>query len=143
MKAEEFEWVSESMSPAALQSAIQSLPDLVRTLVGDCLVTSMYGWGCNLHMDLCYVPMRVGTKWIDKFIGESLEQRIIVPGQSDFYIELPEERVEILFCHEGDIHVSGPDEELRNKIFGSAPFNGLTFKKHRKEAQPIIREGQP
>ena len=27
---------------------------ILQDLLGDCLVTAMYGWGCNLHSDLCY-----------------------------------------------------------------------------------------
>jgi len=150
MKPQEFEWVSESRSSAELQAAMESLPELLRTLVGNCLIKAMYGWGCNLHMDLCYVPMRVGTQWIDRFIRESLEQSIVVPGKSDFYVQLPDERVEIMFCHESDVHVSGPDEEMRNKILGSPPFGAFAFKKRRKEAQqgapadaPALRAGVP
>ncbi|MDB5974703.1 MAG: hypothetical protein JWR07_1463 [Nevskia sp.] len=143
MKAQEYEWVSASAPPAELKSLLEALPRQLNELLGDCLVKAMYGWGCNLHMDLCYVPMKVGTQWIEKFIRESLEQRIVVPAESDFYIELPEERLEILFCHEGDIHVCGPDEDLRNKVLNTAPFNSLSFNRRRKDAHQAVPGSMP
>ena len=133
MEVQDYEWVSASASPTEIQAILEALPTLLNQLLGNCLVKAMYGWGCNLHMDLCYVPMTVGTQWIERFIRESLEQRIVVPANSDFYIELPEERLEILFCHEGDIHVCGPDEDLCNKVLSAVPFSGLPFKKNRNK----------
>jgi hypothetical protein len=132
MKAQEYEWVSAPVSAGELEALLKALPILLKDRLGNCPVKAMYGWGCNLHMDLWYVPMNVGTQWIERFIRESLEQRIVVPAQSDLYIELPDEKLEILFCHEGDIHVCGPDEELRNGILGAAPFSKLLFNKCRK-----------
>ena len=135
MKAQDFEWVSASLPEEQLRSLLTSLPSVLNELAGDCLLKAMYGWGSNLHIDLCYVPMRVGTKWVDRFIKESLEQRIVVPANSDLYFEFPDERLEILFCHEGDIHVCGPDEELRGRLFNSDCFRGLSFTSRRKKAQ--------
>lgn len=139
MKTEEYEWVSAPLGAQRLQSVLQSLPVVLKELLGDTLIKAMYGWGCNLHMDLCYAPMTVGTRWADRFIKDSLEQRIFMPARSDLYFELPDERLELLFCHQGDIHVSGPDDELREKLFASTAFSDLAFTKHRKQAQQAVQ----
>jgi hypothetical protein len=139
MKPEEYEWVSAPLEAEQLQAVVESLPVVLKELLGDALFKAMYGWGCNLHMDLCYVPMTVGTRWADRFIKDSLEQRIFVPAGSDMYFELPDERLELLFCHEGDIHVSGPDSELRERLFNSPAFRDVPFTKHRKEAQQSVQ----
>jgi hypothetical protein len=139
MKPQEFEWVCAPLPVEQLQSVLESLPFLLKDCLGDCFFTAMYGWGCNLHMDLCYVPMKVGTRWADRFIKDSLEQHIYVPANSDLYFELPDERLELLFCHEGDIHISGPDDELREKLFSSVAFRSLTFTKHHREAQQSVQ----
>ena len=133
MKAQESEWVSVRLDAAGLRGVLELLPDLLKELLGDAFFVAMYGWGCNLHMDLCYVPMKVGTSLADQFIKDSLEQRIFMPVESDLYFEVPDDRLRILFCHEGDTHVSGPDDELRDKIFHSEPFRRLSFSKHRKK----------
>jgi hypothetical protein len=139
MKSEEIEWVSAPLQAEQLKDVLESLPVVLRELLGDALIKAMYGWGCNLHMDLCYVPMTVGTTWSDRFIKDSLEQHIFVPAGSDMYFEFPDERLEIMFCHEGDIHVSGPDNELRERLFRSAGFCHMAFTKHRKEAQQAVQ----
>jgi hypothetical protein len=80
MKSEEIEWVSAPLQAEQLKDVLESLPVVLRELLGDALIKAMYGSGCNLHMDLCYVPMTVGTTWSDRFIKDSLEQHIFVPG---------------------------------------------------------------
>jgi hypothetical protein len=132
MSSQRFEWICAPLQPERLQSVLESLPMILQDLLGDCLVTAMYGWGCNLHSDLCYVPMRVRTRWVDRFIKDSLEQRIFVPAESDLSFELPDERMRLLFCHEGDIHISGSDDELREKLLASVPFRELSFTRYRK-----------
>lgn len=139
MKTQKFEWICPPLQPEQLQSVLESLPLVLMDCSGDCLITAMYGWGCNLHTDLCYVPMKVATKWIDRFIRDSLEQRIFVPADSDLSFELPDERIRLLFCHEGDIHVSGSDDELLEKLLASAPFKELSFTRYRKGAKQSVQ----
>jgi hypothetical protein len=139
MKSQEFEWVSAPLEAWQFQSVLESLPGVLKDLLGDTLVSAMYGWGCNLHTDLCYVPMRVGTRWVDRFIRDSLEQHIFVPANSDLYFEIPAERLELLFCHEGDIHISGPDDELRDRLFASPAFFATSFTKRRREVQRNVQ----
>ena len=110
------ETVRSVPSPEALRRAMEALPTVLRDLVGEAIVTASYGYGCHLHPDICYLPMKVGTRWIDRFIRESLEQKIVVPGKSDFSFIVPDARLEIEFCHLGDIHVSGADVALLDRF---------------------------
>jgi hypothetical protein len=130
-----FEWISAPISAEQLRAALESLPAVLQECIGDCLITAKYGWGSNLHQDLCNVPMRVETKWASRFIKDSLEQRIFVPAESDLHFELPDGRLRLLFCHDGDVHVSGSDDELRERLFASAALRKLTFAKYRKGIQ--------
>lgn len=131
MKPRECEWICAPLRAEELRSVLEALPAVLNECFGDCLVTAMYGWGCNLHKDLCYVPMQVRTRWADRFIKDSLDQRIFVPGESDLHFELPH-GLKLLFCHDGDIHVSCPDDAVREKLFASAPFSRVSFAKYRK-----------
>jgi hypothetical protein len=79
--------------------------------------------------------LRVETKWASRFIKDSLEQRIFVPAESDLHFELPDGQLRLLFCHDDDVHVSGSDDELRERLFASAALRTLTFTKYRKEIQ--------
>ena len=108
-----------------IEFVIVKIPEFIQELVGDCIVTAMYGCGSHLHCDLQYVPMKVGISWLDRFIEESIEQEIFIPSQSDFIITIPDERVSICFCHESDIHISGKDKQLVEKTVAHDLFKGL------------------
>ncbi len=106
----------------ALPAAFQQL------LGGDSVITAYYGWGCILHADLQYVPMRVSTQSLERFIRESLGQEIVIPGGSDFCFTVPEGRLETLFCHEGDIHLKGNDRLLLDGLQSSGFFSDIVFR---------------
>ena len=100
------------LSEDEIQSVIIGLPSLLKALAGDCIVVAHYGWACNIHPDLQYKPMEVGISWLDRFLSESIEQRIFVPASSDLSVATPNDGFELLFCHESDIHLSGKNEQL-------------------------------
>lgn len=100
------------LSEAEVRTVLAGLPALIKELVGDCVVNVEYGWGCNIHLDLQYRPMGVGIAWLDRFLSESMDQRIFCPAESDLIVATPGNGLTLLFCHESDIHLSGQDEEL-------------------------------
>lgn len=114
---------SNLLSGAEVRRVMHSVPRLFEDLLGDAAVTAYYGWGCNLHADLQYVPMRVAIRSLERFIGDSLAQEIVIPGGSDFSFAVPEGRLEILFCHEGDIHVKGRDQSLVEAVQNTTVFS--------------------
>jgi len=119
------DYVSDLLSPQELRIAIEALPPLFSTVLGDAFITASYGWGCQLHFDLLYRDMKVGTKWFERFIRDSLRQEIVVPEDSDFRIAIPSQALEIVFCHEGHVHIGGHDGDLLNELLAKEPFASL------------------
>jgi hypothetical protein len=117
--------VSNLLSNEELRSAIEALPDVFRAMLGDAIVTAVYGLGSNLHVDLWHLPMKVGTRWFDRFVQDSLRQEIVRPGDSDFGVTVGDQRLELVFCHEGHIHLGGTDYELQRALLAHAPFDQL------------------
>jgi len=115
------ELCSRYLSEQEIRAALDALPRFFREFVPDSILIATYGWGCRLHADLCYQPMRVGVGWLDRFIAESIEQRIFIPGDSDMTIAAPDDRLSVMFCHEADIHVSGTDPDLVSHFISSLP----------------------
>src|SRR5687767_15146594 len=99
------EYLTGVLAPEAMRAAIESLPRILRDLLGQTVIEAFYQFGCNLHFDLCYVPMRVGTAWLDRFVSDSLAMGIVVPCESDFEFSVAGGALVVRFCHEGDIHV--------------------------------------
>lgn len=100
---------------------MDALPAFFCEFFPDSILIAKYGYGSGLHNDLCYQPMHVGVGWLDRFITESIEQRIFVPGDSDLTIAAPDDRLSVMFCHEADILVSGTDLELVAHFVSSLP----------------------
>jgi len=121
------EFISKVLSKEQILKAMQVLPETLQGLIGDELVSASYGFGSQIHGDLQYQPMKVGTKWLDKFIADSIVQNIVVPGDSDFLFKIGGDRLELLFCHECDIHVSGKDSELVKRFIAALPYSKLEF----------------
>jgi hypothetical protein len=74
--------------------------------------------------------MQVGVGWLDRFIADSIRQNIIIPGESDFVFYAPDNQLEIMLCHEGDIHTGGSDLGAQRKLWAFHPF--CTY--------PLVRE---
>lgn len=119
--------LSRSLEADDLEAGMRALPGFCRQTLGDALVTAFYEFGCNLPGDLLYLPIRVGTQWMDRFINDSLQQRIVLPGESDLRVVVEGGRLEVLFCHEGDIHLEGTDADLLNSLVSWQPYAGFQF----------------
>jgi hypothetical protein len=115
---------SDYLSKEQMHAAILALPGVLQTLLGEHKIIASYGWGTNIHVDLTYKPMREDTRWIQYLIEDSIEHGIVLPGGSDFLFEVPEGRLELLFCHESDIHLDGSDDELLQRFMATEPFSG-------------------
>lgn len=114
------------MPPAEARQVLETLPVVLLSLLGeDAHLIIYYGWACNLHNDLLYRPMRELAKWLNRFISDSISQNIIQPGRSDVWFEVPDERLIVLFCHEGDLHIGGQDQALVADFMTREPFSQL------------------
>lgn len=136
------EQVSRQLTEAECLELLRALPSVLANLLGSEIIEAMYGWDANLHIDLCWKPMEVGTAWLDRFIRESLNPAIIVPGKSDFIFIVRGGALEIRFCHESDLHVSGTDLELISRLLAIAPFSEAEFKLHTTSGAGTVDAGK-
>jgi hypothetical protein len=116
---------SEYLSKEQMRSALLSLAGAFRDLLGEHEIVAMYGWATKIHDDLHWQPMKDDTRWLQHLIEESIDQRIVIPGESDFLFEVPEKRLELKFCHESDIHLDGSDDELLHQFMNTEPFSRM------------------
>src|ERR1051326_7513184 len=109
-------FVSDLLTSQQMRGAMEAFQGVLRQLVGDGPLVASYGWGCELHPALRGAPMRVGVGGLEQFIRDSLRQQIIVPGESDVHFDLADGRLQIVFCHEGHIHIGGSDQQLAERL---------------------------
>jgi hypothetical protein len=118
---------TEYLSTDQMHAALLALPRVLQALLGEHTIIASYGWAAKIHGDLRYKPMRDDTRWLQYLIEDSIEQRIIIPGASDFHFEVPEGRLDLLFCHECDLHLDGADDELLRRFMTSEPFSQMRW----------------
>jgi hypothetical protein len=118
---------SDRLQEDIIRQAIEATAVFLQEALGEALITATYEFGCNLHDDLLYRSMKVGTSWLDRFVRQSLDQRIVVPGGSDFRLVVEGERLEVLFCHEGDIHLAGREAALLDGLRAAPAYEGINF----------------
>lgn len=73
--------------------------------------------------------MRIGTSDVGQFVRDGIQRRIFVPGDADVHFELPENRLQVVFCHEGHIHVGGTDEHLSDRFVNALPLRDFFRRK--------------
>jgi hypothetical protein len=91
-------------------------------LLGEHKIVAMDGWKTKIHGSLHWQPMNDDTRWLQYLIEDSIEQKIVTPGESDFIFEVPAKRLEVMFCHESDIHLDGTDDQLLQQFMTSEPY---------------------
>lgn len=116
---------SDYLPKEQIHAALLALPGVLQQLLGEHTIIASYGWAANIHGDLWHKPMRDDTRWIQYLIEDSIEQRIVVPGESDFRFEVPEGRLVLLFCHDSDIHLDGTDDHLLQQFMATEPFSQM------------------
>ena len=112
---------STYISETAMRDYIDALHPLLTELYGDQLLTASYGWACNLHNDLLYLPMRVPIKTFNYFMEDSIDQKIYEIGRSDLTINSPSNDIQITLCHESDIHLDGVNDASLDRLSKLVP----------------------
>ena len=60
MSDSSYKFYSDILPAERMRQAMDALPEVFRSLLGDCLVTAYYGFGTEIHADLQYVLARDG-----------------------------------------------------------------------------------
>jgi hypothetical protein len=117
---------SRTLTADEWRAMFVTLPEFFRSITSPAAILGAeYGFGCEIHPDLQFIPMRVGIGWFDRFLRDSVAQRIFLPGSSDMSIFEPEKRLIVDFCHEGDIHVRGSDSALVARFISDERYASL------------------
>jgi hypothetical protein len=122
-------FVSRFLSAEEVSEAMEAMQSALQQLLGDAALVARYGWGCKLHPDLYGAPIRVRTAGVAKLIGDSLRQQIIIPGECDFHFESSDDQLQIVFCHEGHLHVGGNDLQLAQRLVTMPTFSRFFIQK--------------
>jgi hypothetical protein len=120
-------YVSILLTGRQVLGFMEALQPVLQELVGNTPLIARYGFGCAVQSDQHGAPMQIGTDGVRHFIRDSVQQKIITPGESDIHFELPPGRLQIVFCHEGHVHVGGTELELGEQFVTSKPFDSLFF----------------
>lgn len=116
-------FVSTLLDAGRIRELMGELPALLRSLLTDDPVLRIrYGWGCEIHPALQYIDMEVSMSGLDRFLSDSLRQKIVIPGESDLYIHLPKGRLTVVFCHEGHVHSGGSNWQLETSLWTRGSF---------------------
>jgi hypothetical protein len=118
---------SDYLPKEQMHAALKALPVVLHNLLGEHKIVAMYGWATNLHHSLYWQPMEDDTRWLQYLIDDSIDQRIVIPGESDFIFEVPVKRLEVTFCHESDIHLDGSDDALLKRFMATEPFSQVRW----------------
>ncbi len=119
-------FVSQILDEDRIKIALLALSDeLAKKIADDTQLRIIYGWGSGLHSALTHIPMSVRADHLSKFIHDSVRQEIIIPGDSDFIMEVPKDRVTFVFCHEGHIHSSGNDYLFETDLWMSDALSDI------------------
>lgn len=129
---------SAYLSNDAIRGFMASLPSIMLDIYGNQNLKVYYGWACKLHADLLYKSMGVPLDAFPHFIEDSIEQRIFVLGGSDLLVESPGSNLQILICHESDIHLDGIDEKAIHRIMARFPEFDFRTADQWKVASDII-----
>ena len=129
---------SECISVERMHQVCNNLHIVLLEVLGNATCKAMYGWSCDLHIELLWKPMQVPQSMMESFIRDSISQRIFLPGKSDLIIESPDEKLTLNLNHESDIHVDGSDDELIKKFVTYDSFNDIKFysRKELREKYP-------
>jgi hypothetical protein len=76
----------------------------------------MYGWASNLSNEELWQETEVSPAQLLPFIQSSIEKGIFRPSSSDLHIRNENETLNLMFCHEEDIHLTAESPEIRDQF---------------------------
>ena len=71
----------------------------------------MYGVGCRVENAGLWTELKIQISHLDEWIADSSRRGIYSPGRCDLFI-FDGDRLEVLLCHESDIHVTTSEVQI-------------------------------
>lgn len=110
-----YEVTTETVSIGQLRSIVQEIAELLESWkIG--YLKIMYGYNCNLPVDELWCPEEIRVDELEGFIQRSERGGIFQFGRGDLHIEDSRETLEILLCHESDVHFRSKDQTRVEEI---------------------------
>ena len=75
----------------------------------------MPGWACRLPASELWQPSTLRLEDALAYFDQAVASGTIVPGASDFWLASDDRQVEVLFCHEGDVHLKAAPEAVATR----------------------------
>lgn len=85
----------------------------------------MFGWGCRLPASELWQPATLPLAEALGYFDQAVASGTIVPGASDFWLASNDRQIEVLFCHEGDIHLNAAPEAIATRALREWSEAGL------------------
>jgi hypothetical protein len=99
----------ETLSPDALGIEVYEVIRMIEKIASGEL-SVMYGWAYNVPDQ--YEWIRCPAQEFKSFLDDSAAMGVFAHGKGDLWIKLSDPEIEILFCHESDIHLTGDSDEF-------------------------------
>jgi hypothetical protein len=91
---------------------------------GELLVA--YGFGCDCPDDRLYADVPVPAERLGEYIRESERAGFYRSGRDNLHVAAPAVGVELLLCHESDIHITTESGERLARLTGALADAGIT-----------------
>ena len=105
----------------------RELERVIRWLAGDgfaqCQIT--LGWGCRLPACELWQPRTLRLEEALAYVDQAVASGTIVPGDSDFWLASDDRQIDVLFCHEGDMHLQAAPEAIATRALSEWSEAGL------------------
>lgn len=105
----------------------RELERVIRWIAGEgfaqCQIT--LGWGCRLPASELWQPATLPLAEALGCFDQAVASGTIVPGASDFWLASDDRQIEVLFCHEGDIHLKAAPEAIATRALSEWSEAGL------------------
>lgn len=85
----------------------------------------MMGWGCRLPESELWQPCALPLEDALAYFDQAVASGIVVPGDCDLWLASDDRQVEVLFCHEGDIHLKAAPEAIATRAITEWTEAGL------------------
>jgi hypothetical protein len=121
---DESELVTEPLAPEIMSKQIAEAATVILA-AGVERVAVEYGWGCNLNPMQLWQEIEVATAELSEFVKSAIREGVFRLGASDLFVRVKSLELQLLFCHESDIHMKGRRSDLKERMAESWLRQGI------------------